>query len=121
VERERVVDTELMKQFLTILTMLPASLILLRAAGSFPSPQSNHLGAALPNAATFCVFYSAFNDTRSGSNETWMTQLKKTYLDSKQINGNSRYEIESAGEEALKAAVPVSHPLQLRSIPATPQ
>lgn len=120
-ERERVVDTELMKQFLTILTMLPASLILLRAGGSFPSPQSNHLGAALSDAATCCVCYAACNDARSGSNETWMTQLKKTYLDSKQIDGNSRYEIESAGEEAFKAAVPVSHPLQLRSIPATPQ
>jgi hypothetical protein len=117
----RAVENEFMKQFLFILTVLLAALVLLRAGESFSSPQSNHLGVALSHAAKYCVYYKIGNGAHNGSNESWMTQLKKSYLDCKQIDGNSRYEIQSAVEEARKSTVPDSHPFQLRSIPATPQ
>lgn len=71
-ERERVVDTELMKQFLTILTMLPASMILLCAGGSFPSPQSTHLGVPLSKVPVGAAQAQVLVPDKPASGRPWV-------------------------------------------------
>jgi len=55
--------------------------------------------------------------TIGGTNQTWMTQLKKNYLDCKQIEGDLRHEIEIALQAARHAATPKPHAYSLHRMP----
>jgi lysophospholipase L1-like esterase len=55
--------------------------------------------------------------TIGGTNQTWMTQLKKNYLDCKQIEGDLRHEIEIALQAARHAAIPKPHAYSLHRMP----
>ena len=54
--------------------------------------------------------------TISGTNETWLAQLRKNYLAFKQIEGDLRHDIETAVQAARQAAQPKPHRFEIKPV-----